>query len=173
VGKTVPEFCGHRDIEISFTATVKANLFTNTVEQFSLPVFIRCDYSARLPAALALAQRARAAAAILALAAELKVRFPFGARFADPLAARTLAQRFFWAAAILARPAALMPDFLGRPGPREEVEPPRYLESSSWRAAIFSWMSAARRSCWADKFAIEFIAGNIKTPIKSSQAYFR
>jgi hypothetical protein len=65
-------------------------------------------YSLDFPAALALAHRARAAAAILARPAALIVRRPAGLAdtAAVPLAPRTLAQRALAAAAIRAQPAA-------------------------------------------------------------------
>ncbi len=66
-------------------------------------------YSLVLPAALALAQRALAAAAILARAAGLMVRLPLAAGFASPAAAwpLCLAQRALAAAMIAALPAGL------------------------------------------------------------------
>lgn len=76
------------------------------------------NQSLDLPAALAFAQRAFAAAAILARAAGDILRLPFvfaaGALSLFPL--RTIAQRARAAAAIRARPAALIcrpPDFGG------------------------------------------------------------
>ena len=72
------------------------------------------------PAALAAAQRARAAAAILALPAALIF---FLRLVALPAPLRSLAQRSFCAAAILARPAALIP--LRRPGGRPGGRPRR------------------------------------------------
>jgi hypothetical protein len=93
------------------------------------------NYNVFLPAALALAHLARAAAAILARAAALNLRLALG-DFLDPL---TLAQRALCAAAILARPAALIPDFLL--GAAEVAAPTRRL---SWfcSESIFSFRFA-------------------------------
>src|SRR6202142_914401 len=70
-------------------------------------------------AALTLAQRARAAAAILRRAARLMVRF-LGAALAFFAAPRTLAQRARAAAAILRRAPRLMVRFLGDAFPAGE-----------------------------------------------------
>lgn|ERR1700722_345508 len=66
-----------------------------------LPTGLQYFYSLFLPAAFAFAQRALAAFAILARALALIVRFPV-----FPF---TFAHLAFWAAAILARPAAEIP----------------------------------------------------------------
>jgi hypothetical protein len=116
------------------------SLFTNRV-----PVY----YRAFLPEALALAQRARAIAAILARAAGLILRLDLLAAFVTGLPALTLAQRAFCAAIIAALPAALILDFrLGAAATvAVAVDPPKYRESSFWSDAIFSCKSAACRSC--------------------------
>ena len=74
---------------------------------------VKSVYSDVLPAALTLAQRALAAAAILARAAALILRFFFVAGLAVGLVFLSFAQRAFCAAAIFARAAALNFDFLG------------------------------------------------------------
>jgi len=68
-------------------------------------------YSLVLPAALALTQRALAAALILALAAALIFRFFFGAGFADDFDPFCLAHLALCAAAIFARAALLIVRF--------------------------------------------------------------
>lgn len=72
---------------------------------------------------------------------------------------RCLAQRARAAAAILARPAALIA--------RRGAEPPLFIEeapkiraNSFWREPILSWMLAASRSAFGDKFINEFIYPN-------------
>lgn len=137
---------------------------------------MRLYQSEFLPEALALAQRARAAAAILARAAGLILRrvVPCPAGFvleAVPFWARNLAQRARAAAAILARPAADIwrrPSFAeameGRPpfaeassfaeameGRELELEPERIAESSELSWSSWSLMLAARRSWSAVK----------------------
>ena len=92
-------------------------------------------YSDFLPAALALAQRARATAAILARAAALILRRPL---LAAGLPAFTFAQRAFCAAIMRARPAALMRDFLRGALGLELEGAPKYRASSSCSRAIFS-----------------------------------
>src|SRR5580693_574773 len=104
------------------------------------------DYSAFLPAALTLAQRARALAAILARAAALILRFLALAGLAPPLAALTFAQRAFWAAMMRARPAALIRDFLRGVATGSEAAPLTYFASSASSAEIFSIRAAACRS---------------------------
>src|ERR1017187_6311088 len=105
------------------------------------------DYSDFFPAALALAQRAFAAAEILALAAALIFLF-FAGALATGFAPLTFAHRAFCAAAILARPAALILRFFGALADTE-AGAPRVEASSLFNASIFSLMSAARRSCVA------------------------
>lgn len=61
-----------------------------------------------LPAALAFAHLALAAAEILARAAALNLRFGFPVGFLADFWPLTFAQRALWAAAILARAAALI-----------------------------------------------------------------
>src|SRR5580693_8112958 len=100
-------------------------------------------YSAFLPAALTLAQRARAMAAIFALPAALMVRFLPLAGLALFLPALTLAQRAFWAAIMRARPAALILDFFRGATAGEALEPPMYFKSWASSDPIFSTMSAA------------------------------
>lgn len=110
-----------------------------------------------LPAAFTLAQRALAAAAILARPAALMVRFflPAGltATFAAGLPALILAQRAFCAARILAMPAALgpflpdLPDLATTAFAEAGAEPPRmpasfFSSTVIWsfnRAAWFNW----------------------------------
>jgi hypothetical protein len=93
----------------------------------------------RLPALLAAAQRALAAAAMRARPAALIFRLP---RFilvgVFPLA---FAQRARWAAAIRARVAA------DRVPPRRPGEPPSTPLSSSANCSICSFRATARRSC--------------------------
>lgn len=96
-----------------------------------------------------MAQRARAAAAILALAAGLSLRREWETGAADFFEALYLAQRALCAAAILARPAALIPDPLEE---ADEAPPPRIWLSSYCNESIFSLISAARRSCCVDRF---------------------
>jgi hypothetical protein len=122
-------------------------------------------------AALTFAQRAFAAALILALAAALIVNFFFAGgaaltptmALASGFAALTLAQRAFWAAAILAFPAALMPPFFfgalaaaGLTATVYVVEPSNWLNSFS-NSKIFSLRSAAWRNCWTDILVIKLI----------------
>src|ERR1039457_2489813 len=99
-------------------------------------------------APLALAQRAFAAAEILALPAALIVRFLAGA-FGAGFAPLIFAHRAFCAAATAARPAALIPRFLGAFA-GIEAGAPRIEASSLFNASISSLRSAARRSCSDD-----------------------
>ena len=103
------------------------------------------DYSDLLSAPLILAQRAFAAAEILALAATLIVRFLAGA-LAAGFAALILAHRAFWAFATFARPAALILPFFGVVA-GAGVETPSIEASSLVNASIFSLRSAACRNC--------------------------
>lgn len=105
----------------------------------------KMDYSDFLPAALSLAQRAFAAAEILALAAALIVRFLAGALMAG-FAALIFAQRAFCAFAILALPAALILPFFGALA-GAGVEAPSIEASSLVNASIFSLRSAACLNC--------------------------
>jgi hypothetical protein len=91
---------------------------------------------------LTLAQRAFAAAEILALAAALI--FLFFAGFAD-LTVLAFAHRAFWAATILARPTALILRFFGALADNE-TGAPRIEASSLFNVSIFSFRPAARRS---------------------------
>src|ERR1039457_5862726 len=103
---------------------------------------LKTDYSDVLPAAFTLAQRALAAAAILARPAALIVYFFLTMCFAAGLALLTFAQRAFLAAAILARAAALILDFFFGAEAAVDAEPRREA-SSCCNAAIFSVRSAA------------------------------
>ena len=94
--------------------------------------------------ALALAQRAFAAAESLALAAALIVCFLTGALTAG-FAPLIFAHRAFWAAAILARPAALILLFFGA-WAAAGARALRSEASSLFNASIFSLRSAARCS---------------------------
>jgi hypothetical protein len=146
-------------------------------------------YSFVFPAALAFAHRAFAAAARAALPAALILRFRAGlaagalpcaailfatpARiFAIPCALSFLlgavplifAQRNLAAAAMRARPAALILRLLGFPVSAGGVEtsPPRISLSSFCRASILSLMSAAFRNCAGDSLMIEFIVRQLR-----------
>lgn len=116
------------------------------------------NYSLLRPDAFAFAHRARAAAAIFALAAALNVRrgFELFARAGPPLAALYFAHRALCAAAIRARPAALilMPLL---PETRSGALPPKTRLSSSCSDSIFSLTSASRRNCSVDRFNNSFI----------------
>lgn len=95
-------------------------------------------------AALALAQRARAAAAIFARAAGLILRRPF----APPL--RYLAQRNLCAAAIFARAEALIFRRPPRLPEGAEGDPPSTDSSSLSSRCILSRMTTARFNCRTD-----------------------
>ena len=97
-----------------------------------------------MPAALALAHLALAAALILALAAALIVLF-LATGLATGLAFFILAQRFLCAAATLDLPAALIPRRLAG----FAVEPEVPTSEASWllKASILSLMLAAFMSC--------------------------
>lgn len=92
------------------------------------------------------AQRAFAAADILALPAALIVRFFLVGALAEGFAPLTFAHRALAAALILARPAALILRFLGTLADTE-AGAPRIEASSLFNASIFSLRSAARRNC--------------------------
>ena len=125
-----------------------------------------------MPAALAFAHLALAAAEILALAAALILRF-FGCDGSAfcPLAFAHLA---FWAAAILALPAALILrlDFGAATGAAGLFEEPKILCSLFWSDWILSLMLAARLNCLAERFAIgELIGCSIRSfGLKSQQS---
>lgn len=98
---------------------------------------------------LALAQRAFAIAESLALAAALSPLLlvgVFAAGFVDSLAPLTFAQRALCAAAILARPAALILPFFGF-WIDTGADVPKMEPSSMFNASIFSLRLAAWRSC--------------------------
>ncbi len=95
-------------------------------------------------AALAFAQRAFAAAEILARADALILRLPLP----DPL--RYFAQRNFWAAAIFARAAVLIRRRPPCPLVDADPDPPRSDSSSCSSRCIFSRMTKARLRCWTD-----------------------
>src|ERR1700719_4300582 len=97
-------------------------------------------------AALAFAQRAFAAAEILARAAALILRLPLP----DPL--RYFAQRNFCAAAIFARAAALIRRRPPCPLVDVDPDPPRSDSSSCSSFCIFSRRTNARLRCWTDMF---------------------
>jgi len=83
--------------------------------------------------------------AILARADALILLFLAGT-LATGFVAFSFAQRAFWAVAIFARPAALiLPFFLGALADTG-AEAPRIEDSSLFKASIFSFRSAARRS---------------------------
>lgn len=105
---------------------------------------MRTNYRDFFPAALILAQRALANAESLDLAAALIVRFLTGALTAG-FAPLIFAHRAFWAAAILARPAALILLFFGALAVTG-AGAPRIEASSLFNASIFSLRSAAWRS---------------------------
>ncbi len=104
------------------------------------------DYSVFLSVALTLAQRAFAAAEILAFAAALILRRLVGA-LAAGFAPLIFAHRAFCAAATFARPAALIPPFFFGDLAETEAGVPSIEASSLFNASIFSFRSAARRSC--------------------------
>ena len=103
-----------------------------------------------MPAAITLAQRAFAKAESLALTDALLRDFLAGALTAD-LAADffpfAFAQRALWAAAILARAAALILNFFFGVAGAEFEEEPRMETSSFSNAPILSLRSAARFNC--------------------------
>lgn len=116
-------------------------------------------YKEFLPAALARAQRARAAAAILALAEALKVRLlTVDAERLRPWVFLYLAHRARCAAMMRARPAALMRlrrirDPAGAPLLARPAPAPRAMDCSSCSsAAICSLISAACLSCAGVRF---------------------
>src|SRR5262245_15063251 len=108
------------------------------------------------PAALALAQRARATAASLARALALIFLRPLLARVATapPFPPAHLA---LWAAAILPLAAA---DILLRPlragSDARDRTVLRSLPNSVSNVATRSLIATARRSCWIDRFASKF-----------------
>jgi len=107
-------------------------------------------YSDFRPAALALAQRALAAAAIFARAAALILRRVVLRPFPFPF---TLAQRALCAAAILARALALI---VRLPFP-DPAAPPKIFPSSFSSESICSLIAAARLNCSAERLLIDFI----------------
>jgi hypothetical protein len=110
-----------------------------------------------LPAALAFAQRARASAASFARPAAENFRFLAGC--AGPLALLTAAQRARCAARIRAIPAALI--FFRRGAAvtaGATADAPNNWFSSSCKASMRSFTSAARRSCFGVRFVSISIA---------------
>jgi hypothetical protein len=109
-------------------------------------------------AVLIFAHLALAAAEIFALAAALIRRFGFRAGAAFDFAPLIFAQRALAAAAILALPAALILClFFGAATAAGFVGEPKNRPSSFSSDWISSLIAAARRSCFADRFAIEFM----------------
>jgi len=107
-------------------------------------------------AALNLAQRALAAAAIFRRPARLMVRF-LGAALAVPL---TFAQRALAAAEIFRRAAALMVHFLGAAFPSvEELE--TTASSRDCNFSIFSFNAMTRFNVAVGRLSISFICWNI------------
>jgi hypothetical protein len=111
-----------------------------------------------LPTAFALAQRAFAAAAILALAAALIVRLAtfLAVGFAIDF---TLAHRAFCPAAIASLPAALILRLFFGDLVAVEDEP-RAADNSPFNFSILSTMSAARLNWW-DASDSKFIGGRV------------
>jgi hypothetical protein len=119
-------------------------------------------YSVELPAALALAQRALAEAANLALVAALTLRFALTAFFFFPaLGGRpgprrplALAQRLRWAAPMAALAAAdiFRRRRLGVASAAAGVSTPVIEASCSFNISIFSLMATTLRSCLTLRF---------------------
>ena len=116
------------------------------------------DYSDFLPVAFTFAQRAFAAAEILAFAAALIVRFLAGA-LAAGFAVLTFAQRAFAAADILALAAALIFFLFFGASVVTESGVPIIEDSSLFNASIFSFRSAACRNCVVVNDNRSFIVG--------------
>ena len=123
-------------------------------------------YSLVLPARLALAQRAFASNEILALAALLMVRLAFLTGFTGNVSTGScvpfsFAHRARCAAAIFAFTAALLFRFIfgsaEAAGVAGVVEDPTTWPSSCSSASIWSFKSAARRSCFDVRFVMLFI----------------
>jgi hypothetical protein len=128
----------------------------------------KSNYKVFLPAAFALAQRAFAAAAILALAAALIVRLTIllAPGFASDLTF-PFAHRAFCAAAIASLPAALMRFFL-RGAFALTGEELRAADNSFFNSSIFSTMPAARLNWW-DASDSKFMVGRVYARHRKAQ----
>lgn len=127
---------------------------------FADTIICKSNYKVFFPAAFALAQRAFAAAAILALAAALIVRLTI--LLAAGVAMDFIflfAHRAFCAAAIASLPAALMRFFL-RGAFAAAGEEPRAADNSPFNSSILSTMSAACLNWW-DASDSKFMVGRV------------
>ena len=133
------------------------------------------SYSLLLPAFLALAQRALAAAESAALPSALNLRLEVRAGLGEPLAARRAAQRARAAAPMRARPAALMFRFrfLGCSGlaAGAAADTPSMSVSFFCRASIRSLRSAALRNCFGERSTVLMRAMWTKPWIRSSEGW--
>jgi len=89
-------------------------------------------------------------------------------------AALTFAHLAFWAAAILALPAALILRlFLVAAGAAGLIEKPKICSSSFSSDWILSLMSAARRNCLADRLAMDALMPSVRNfwPKKSTSGF--
>jgi len=118
-------------------------------------------YNVFLPAALAFAHLALAAAEIFALPAALILALALGDCLSTTFFPFTFAHLALAAALILALPAALILRlFFGTAAATGFVVEPKIRSSSFSRDEICSFIVAARRNCCADRLMIELITLN-------------